>query len=341
MVCILRREEGAHRGNTGRPHRAAPWRQGAVLGSEELGELLQGLSRWAEEGRRAQRHDHARVRRERKPARRAALVERKEMKCERCGGDLRTGKRFCSLRCAGQAGGVASARAAAEKRERFVCQNPSCGKVFLPKHAQFNKYCGRPCAFEHRRATPAAPKRPELHPAVCVHCNRSFKSIYPTAAHCSTECRRKRASAKASTRYAVSDDRKRRQSNRIVHRACAWCGVAFDAPFPGKPRRYCSERCLAKHHKANRKAVKRGAFVAPVFYADIWKRDNGRCQICGGQCKRTRVSNEPEGGTLDHIIPLSKGGTHEPKNVQLAHRRCNVDKRDRVGPNGDQLRLVG
>ena len=32
----------------------------------------------------------------------------------------------------------------------------------------------------------------------------------------------------------------------------------------------------------------------------------------------------------DHIIPLSKGGTHETANVQLAHRYCNRSKKDRT-----------
>ena len=27
--------------------------------------------------------------------------------------------------------------------------------------------------------------------------------------------------------------------------------------------------------------------------------------------------------SIDHIIPISKGGTHQWNNVQLAHRKCN------------------
>jgi len=30
--------------------------------------------------------------------------------------------------------------------------------------------------------------------------------------------------------------------------------------------------------------------------------------------------------SIDHIIPLSRGGTHEPDNVQLAHFICNSIK---------------
>jgi 5-methylcytosine-specific restriction endonuclease McrA len=36
----------------------------------------------------------------------------------------------------------------------------------------------------------------------------------------------------------------------------------------------------------------------------------------------------PDAPTVDHIIPLAKGGTHTWDNVQLAHWSCNSDKRD-------------
>ena len=38
--------------------------------------------------------------------------------------------------------------------------------------------------------------------------------------------------------------------------------------------------------------------------------------------------------TLDHIIPLSKGGSHTWDNVQLAHMGCNAGKCDKEEYNG-------
>ena len=34
--------------------------------------------------------------------------------------------------------------------------------------------------------------------------------------------------------------------------------------------------------------------------------------------------------SLDHIVPLSQGGTHTLGNVQLAHLVCNERKHDRI-----------
>lgn len=78
---------------------------------------------------------------------------------------------------------------------------------------------------------------------------------------------------------------------------------------------------LTRSRNHRRRALLRDAFVEDVDIAAIYERDGWVCGICG----------EPvhEGDdSLDHIIPLAKGGTHEPANVQLAHRSCNYSKKD-------------
>ncbi len=54
----------------------------------------------------------------------------------------------------------------------------------------------------------------------------------------------------------------------------------------------------------------------------IYIRDEFMCGICGNFCSLDHAS-------LDHIIPVSKGGTHTWDNVQLAHGSCNVQKGNR------------
>lgn len=71
-----------------------------------------------------------------------------------------------------------------------------------------------------------------------------------------------------------------------------------------------------------RRALKLEAYVAPVRDEEIIKRDQGICGICG----------KPIMGKLeiDHVVPLTAGGTHEPGNVQLTHLACNRRKHARV-----------
>jgi 5-methylcytosine-specific restriction endonuclease McrA len=42
--------------------------------------------------------------------------------------------------------------------------------------------------------------------------------------------------------------------------------------------------------------------------------------------------------SLDHILPLARGGAHDHSNLQLAHRICNSRKSDK---GTDQLLLFG
>ena len=66
-------------------------------------------------------------------------------------------------------------------------------------------------------------------------------------------------------------------------------------------------------------------------------RDKGICQICGKPVNMADIKSGHIGRhypTLDHIIPLSKGGSHTWDNVQLAHMGCNAGKGDKEGYNG-------
>ncbi|MEO6627619.1 MAG: HNH endonuclease signature motif containing protein [Aquihabitans sp.] len=79
--------------------------------------------------------------------------------------------------------------------------------------------------------------------------------------------------------------------------------------------------------------------MAPVFRYKIYERDGWKCKICRKAVKRDAVVPHPMAPTIDHILPLAAGGTHEPANVQCAHFLCNAQKGDR--PADDQLMLIG
>ncbi len=85
-------------------------------------------------------------------------------------------------------------------------------------------------------------------------------------------------------------------------------------------RRYRQANPDKLHAKqAARRALKKGATVEKVDRGEIYLKDNGICGIC-----KTRVPLHEV--TLDHIIPLVKGGEHSKRNIQLAHRSCNSAK---------------
>lgn len=81
---------------------------------------------------------------------------------------------------------------------------------------------------------------------------------------------------------------------------------------------------------ANRRARERNAFVETVDRTRIYERDRGKCGICGKAVKREEAS-------VDHIVPLSKGGEHSYANTRLSHIRCNLVRGNR---GAAQLRMM-
>ena len=57
------------------------------------------------------------------------------------------------------------------------------------------------------------------------------------------------------------------------------------------------------------------------------------CAICGRPLDKSLKSPDPMSATVDHIIPISKGGhPYDPENLQPAHRCCNREKSNRLLP---------
>lgn len=60
------------------------------------------------------------------------------------------------------------------------------------------------------------------------------------------------------------------------------------------------------------------------------KRDNYICYICGAHLNPALRVPNPLAATLDHVIPLAKGGGHTKDNAKTACFRCNCIKSDRI-----------
>jgi 5-methylcytosine-specific restriction endonuclease McrA len=68
-----------------------------------------------------------------------------------------------------------------------------------------------------------------------------------------------------------------------------------------------------------RRARQAEVAVGEVDHKRIWKRDRGLCYLCGRSVAKNDVH-------YDHVIPLSRGGTHSEDNIRVTHARCNLKK---------------
>ena len=126
---------------------------------------------------------------------------------------------------------------------------------------------------------------------------------------------------------------------------CELCQEDFVVPYWKATRKACDE-CRAERDREKRRAAKhrrrakkRQAYVADVSPSRIYRRDDWRCHLCGEKVRRNKAAPHPLAPTIDHVIPLAAGGTHEPANCATAHFVCNARKGSRGG--GEQLALIG
>lgn len=114
-------------------------------------------------------------------------------------------------------------------------------------------------------------------------------------------------------------------------------------------KRFCSDKCRGKSIKAiatkkrakrnRRHRIRAGSTIGEVVCLyKLMQKHRNRCGQCNTLCVKPEGYNHPNEGTIDHIMPLSKGGLHLWNNVQLLCRQCNSAKRDIVLP-GTQMML--
>lgn len=156
--------------------------------------------------------------------------------------------------------------------------------------------------------------------------------------------RRQKQEEKARQRKERTEKEKRKkQKQKEREKLLVLEAKKHPCPVCGKitiRAKYCCDACAKKatnkRREMRRRVLIRNAMVdKDITVQGLFKRDHGRCYICGLACSFEDYTVQD--GTIicgdwypsiDHIVPLTKGGAHSWKNVALAHRRCNSFKRD-------------
>jgi 5-methylcytosine-specific restriction endonuclease McrA len=133
-----------------------------------------------------------------------------------------------------------------------------------------------------------------------------------------------------------------RETRTWIEGRCPECGDRFTRRRKsGNVVGYCTRKCQGKAKKRRHDAFKRGAGRKTLTFWKVADRDNLTCQLCGEPVSLTAQAPHPLSPSLDHIVPLSRGGSHSYDNVQLAHFLCNSRKGDGSAvPIGGQLSMV-
>lgn len=221
--------------------------------------------------------------------------------CLACGAPFngRNRQRACSLACGNEL----------KRRPHPPRQCEHCHRDFIPVLLPKSRFCSKTCSIAERNLGRPSRVASRVRFPDCVSCGKPFCTRNSTANTCSPDCRRASLAEWAKNRYATN----------TTYRV----------------------RNLALVHA--RRAEKLGLGNKTVLLTYLMQRDGNQCRVpdCCFTNRKVHAlgSKGPKRPSIDHIIPLSKGGEHALHNVQLAHYRCNLSKNNRGA--GDQLALIG
>jgi 5-methylcytosine-specific restriction endonuclease McrA len=115
----------------------------------------------------------------------------------------------------------------------------------------------------------------------------------------------------------------------ILVTQCKLCEDVFVSVYLTKL--YCSRRCSERYRKNARNIDRAGYRTrrrSDGVKNKLYFKHNGRCAICDELIDTTVKYPSPESFSIDHIIPLSKGGAERIENLQPTHLACNIAKSD-------------
>lgn len=211
----------------------------------------------------------------------------------------------------------------------------------------------------------------------CIVCGKAFTTWLPQKKTCSDECKevnkknhdkgRARNSKKTPEeqhrqwirrRYGSKDNyqkwlaeqdilKQKRKQERLAEKEahhrygeCVVCGKTFETYNPRQ--KTCSKACGRRYANARKqnRIPKEQIIDSDITLEALYRRDSGVCYLCGKQCDwNDKDGNKvgPSYPSIDHLIPVARGGLHSWSNVRLAHFKCNADKSDTILPNARKM----
>lgn len=212
-----------------------------------------------------------------------------------------------------------------------------CGEQFeIVGRGRKRKTCSADCGQYLRRAKDliGRPRFTWKTIRVCVWCFNEFMPGTHKDLLCSKQCKQGRAVHKI--RFDLMD--------RCKLPLCK-CGRAATPPKEKRHRQSSlgrsktCDRCRAQkvreadlgrgQHKSSfrRSVVKNGEKIRTN---DLVARDGFDCQICNIVIDWAKRRERKWWPSLDHVIPISKGGPHTLNNTRMVHLGCNMKKGARL-----------
>lgn len=160
----------------------------------------------------------------------------------------------------------------------------------------------------------------------CAWCDDQFAVTSAGKLYCSELCRaeKRRDSERTKNGWVAAD------LTASLDRYCERCGKEYRSPYSG--RVHCSDFCRdadADDRRKSRGTALHHGWISRFDRLKIYERDDYICWLCGEPVNRDADPQKDDWApSLDHVVPRSRGGSHDPENLRTAHRWCNSVRSD-------------
>lgn len=230
-------------------------------------------------------------------------------------------------------------------RKRKYCQ-PECRPTFYQKKNAGLEFCqvcnkplasigaGRPkrnCSRLCRERARARPKKQQVQKN-CEWCSKTFSTAKHDQRFCSKKCRLEVQKVETKERARNATQALYPDGKRTA--PCGWCGEPRTFDIRKSVVNAYHPKCTKEARSARYriKTVKRQKVSKPhrISHERVIEEYGSNCFICGAAIDLDLPRTHRYGLTVDHLMPISKGGTDELGNLRPAHWICNIKKSDKL-----------
>lgn len=198
-----------------------------------------------------------------------------------------------------------------------------CNQELINTRSPKRKYCDDICRGRYRRSHA---KTTGSYLVKCSCCLKEFRTYHDTKRYCSDKCRKK--GGKINERIKIT-----------YFNNCRECGTKFKTTY--REQKFCSYKCKTRHTNKQNELTRRKYYLegdSSITLDLLVTKEKNICYICREKCNEKDYYVDEQGTiicgndypSVEHVIPLSKGGTHTWGNVKLAHRGCNISKSNKL-----------
>lgn len=155
------------------------------------------------------------------------------------------------------------------------------------------------------------------YPIICKYCNQVFYT-WPckatTAKYCNKEC--KQLASWKGGKFAAIHRRNKTEKYKQAQ-------IRYQ-----KTEKYRQKLVRAiQNHRAKKYGISQ---LSKEIYRELILNSKMICIFCDTKLSTRNSKYAPNHLTIEHLVPITRGGTNDITNLRISCRQCNIEKQNRL-----------